>query len=86
MVVMTVRFRQDVAAASLAVPDSGSALVRRLLFRSHDTPARQRMLTWLVTVDDTRLLKFGLTPEDISILRTAAWVKRLTISLPLPPD
>jgi len=30
------------------------------------------MLTWLVQVDDEQLLKFGLTPEDIATLRTAA--------------
>ena len=69
---MTVRFSQDVAALSLALPSSSSVLVRRLLFRCHDNPARQRILAWLLAVDDARLLKFGLSPEDIAILRTSA--------------
>jgi hypothetical protein len=65
---MTVRFRPDGAAALLAMPAS-SGLVRRLLLRSHGHPARQRLLTWLLAVDDARLLRFGLTPEDVAILR-----------------
>lgn len=65
---MTVRFRPDVAVALLAMPAS-SGLVRRLLLRSQDNPARQRLLRWLLAVDDARLLTFGLTAEDIAILR-----------------
>jgi hypothetical protein len=49
-----------------------SALVRRLLFRSHDDAGKRRILTWLLAVDDARLLKFGLTHEDIAVLRTTA--------------
>jgi len=69
---MTVRFSQDKGAASLAKPLSSSALVRRLLFRSHNDPAKRRILAWLVALDDARLLKLGLTPEDIAMLRTGA--------------
>ena len=69
---MTFRFGQDEIAASLAMPASSSALVHRLLLRSHDDAAKRRILTLLVAVDDARLLNFGLTPEDIAILRTTA--------------
>jgi|SRR5215831_6295073 len=71
-VVMTVRFKRDVAAASLDARVGGSGLVRRLLSRSHDDPAKRRVLTLLLAIDDARLLKFGLTAEDIAILRTTA--------------
>jgi hypothetical protein len=66
---MTIRFTQDVGAAPLPMKAPKSGLVRRLLFRSRDDPARQRILTWLLAVDDGSLLKFGITPEDIAILR-----------------
>jgi len=49
-----------------------SALVRRLLFRSHDDPGKRRILKWLLAVDDARLLQFGLTHDDIAVLRTTA--------------
>lgn len=51
-------------------PMPSSGLVRRLLLRSHDDAAKQRILTCMLAVDDARLLQFGLTPEDIVILRT----------------
>lgn len=69
IVTMTVRFRRDVAAAPLAIPAPSSVLVRRLLFRSQNNPARRRMLTWLLAVDDARLQEFALRPQDIAILR-----------------
>jgi hypothetical protein len=69
---MTVRFTRDVAEASLDEPVPSSSLVRRLLYRSHDDPAKRRVLIWLLAVDDARLLRFGLTPEDIAILRATA--------------
>ena len=69
---MTVQSRQEVTAGTHVKPAPSSALVRRLLFRSHDDAAKHRILKWLLLVDDARLLKFGLTPEDIVILRTTA--------------
>jgi hypothetical protein len=45
-----------------------SSLVRRLVRAQHD-PARQRLREWLREIDDRRLLEFGLTPEDIAVLR-----------------
>ena len=48
-----------------------SSFVRRLL-RAHDDPAKQRVLAWLQQIDDASLLKFGLSPCDIAILRETA--------------
>jgi hypothetical protein len=81
---MTIRFRQDVASALRALPASSSGLVRRLILRSQGDPARRRILAWLVAVDEARLLQFGLTLADISILRSAARVRGLTISPAAP--
>ena len=67
---MTVGFiRQGGTAASLDVPVHSSSLVRRLLLQSQEDPAKLRVLTLLLEVDDVRLLSFGLTREDIAILR-----------------
>jgi hypothetical protein len=32
-------------------------------------PAKQRIRSWLCDINDERLLSFGLTPEDIALLR-----------------
>ena len=45
-----------------------SSLVRRLV-QANDDPAKQRIRRWLSDIDDKRLLSFGLTPEDIVLLR-----------------
>ena len=45
-----------------------SSLVRRLV-QANDDPAKQRIRRWLTDIDDERLLSFGLTPEDIVLLR-----------------
>jgi hypothetical protein len=45
-----------------------SSLVRRPV-QANDDPAKQRIQRWLSDIDDERLLSFGLTPEDIVILR-----------------
>jgi hypothetical protein len=44
--------------------------VRRLV-QAKDGPAKQRIRRWLSDVDDERLLSFGLTPEDIALLRSS---------------
>jgi hypothetical protein len=87
-VLMTVRFSRDVAVASLDMRVPRSGLVRRLLFRSQDDAARRRMLTWLLAVDDAQLLKFGLSAEDIALLRMTTRGRRTSSSRPrhLPPD
>jgi hypothetical protein len=70
--VMTVQFfRQGMAAMPLAAQIPQSSFVRRLL-RANNDPAKQRVLAWLLEIDDARLLRFGLTPEDVIILRTTA--------------
>ena len=66
---MTVQFaRQGIAAMALAVPVPQSSFVRRLL-RARDDPAKQRILGWLLQIDDARLRGFGLSTTDITILR-----------------
>jgi hypothetical protein len=45
-----------------------SSLVRRLV-QAIDDPAKQRIRRWLSDISDERLLSFGLTPEDIAVLR-----------------
>ena len=47
---------------------AGSSLVRRLVL-AKDDPAKQRIRAWLSDVDDERLLRFGLTSQDIAALR-----------------
>jgi hypothetical protein len=47
-----------------------STFLRRLI-RARDDPAKQRVLAWLMEIDDALLLTFGLTPGDIKILRAA---------------
>jgi hypothetical protein len=45
-----------------------SSLVRRLVQAQHDS-VKRRARQWLVSMDDQRLLNFGLTAEDIAVLR-----------------
>jgi hypothetical protein len=54
-----------------AFPDGGrseSSLVRRLV-GAKDDPAKQRIRAWLCDIDDERLRRFGLSAEDIAMLR-----------------
>jgi hypothetical protein len=55
-------------AEGIAKRTARSSLVRRLV-RARDDPAKQRIRRWLGDIDDARLLGFGLTPEDIALLR-----------------
>jgi hypothetical protein len=68
-----------------------STLVRRLV-HAKDYPAKQRIRGWLSDIDDKRLLSFGLTPEDIALLRgsrsSSDFVYLLllcALSVPSPP-
>jgi hypothetical protein len=66
---MSVQFsRQGMAAMPLAIPVPKSSFVRGLL-EAGDDPAKARVLTWLLDIDEERLLRFGLGPEDITLLR-----------------
>jgi hypothetical protein len=60
--------QQIVAARSAKCRKARSRLVRRLVRASND-PAKQRIRRWLSDINDERLLRFGLTPEDIALLR-----------------
>jgi CRP-like cAMP-binding protein len=67
-IVMATKQLQSVFAA---FPDGGrseSSLVRRLV-RAKDDPAKQRIRAWLCDIDDERLRRFGLTAQDIALLR-----------------
>jgi hypothetical protein len=73
---MTVRFRQDVAAKSLAICASSSGLLRRVLFNlttialgSASSHGSWRSMT-------RGYLSLGLTPEDVASLRTTARGRR----------
>ena len=50
-----------------------SSLVRRLV-QARDDPAKQRIRLWLSDINDERLLAFGLTQEDIALLRSSGRV------------
>jgi hypothetical protein len=66
---MSVQFsRQGMTAMPLAVPVPKSPFIRRLL-EARDDPVKARILTWLLEIDDARLLGFGLGSEDIALLR-----------------
>jgi hypothetical protein len=60
--------RQSVPARPGRFRKARSSLVRRLI-QARDDPAKQRIRRWLSDIDDERLLSFGLTPEDIALLR-----------------
>jgi hypothetical protein len=68
-----------------------SSLVRRLV-QARDDPAKQRIRRWLSDINDERLLSFGLTPEDIALLRGspgsgnfAYLLLMCALSVPSPP-
>ena len=63
---MTVQFSRRSAGATQRIPRS--TLVRRLL-QAHNDPAKQRLRSWLAAIDDPKLVEFGLTREDIAVLR-----------------
>ena len=58
----------EIASRSAIRLKAGSALVRRLA-RADDDPGKQRVREWLLAIDDERLISFGLSPDDIAILR-----------------
>jgi hypothetical protein len=62
------------------------------LVEAKDDPAKQQIRRWLGDIDDARLLGFGLTPEDIALLRgsrsSANFVYlslKCALSVPSPP-
>src|SRR5215467_13639102 len=66
---MSIQFtRQGMAALPASFSRPRSSFVRRLL-RARDDAVKQRVRTWLMGLDNERLLGFGLAPEDIALLR-----------------
>ncbi len=70
--------------------EARSSLVRRLV-QARDDPAKQRIRRWLGDIDDEQLLRFGLTPEDIALLRgfgdsSRGWITPVPFSDTRPPD
>ena len=66
---MTIQFsRQGMAAIPTTAPVAKSSFVRRLL-KARDDAAKRRVRAWILEIDDDRLVGFGLTPEDIALLR-----------------
>ena len=53
-----------------------SSLVRRLVQATRDDPAKRRIRFGLSDINDERLLAFGLTQEDIALLRRVPLRKR----------
>jgi hypothetical protein len=60
--------QQRVATRPARFRKARSSLVRRLV-QAGDDQAKQRIRSWLSDINDERLLSFGLTPEDIALLR-----------------
>ena len=86
---MTIQFsRQGMAVRPARSLKARSSLVRRLA-QAQDDPAKQRIRRWLGDIDDARLLGFGLTPEDIALLRGSGNFVYLllmcALSVPSPP-
>jgi len=69
VMIMTIQFsRQGMAAIPTTAPVGKASFARRLL-QARDDAAKRRVHAWLLEIDDDRLLGFGLTPEDIALLR-----------------
>jgi hypothetical protein len=79
--------QQSVARRPTRCRKARSSLVRRLV-RATDDPAKQRIRRWLSDITDERLLSFGLTPEDIALLRgspSADNIVAVFLSVPSSP-
>ena len=79
--------QQSVAKRPASRRKARSSLVRRLV-QAQDDPAKQRIRRWLSKIDDERLLSFGLTLEDIALLRgsrSAGKFVSALLSVPSPP-
>ena len=79
--------QQSIAKRPARCRKARSSLVRRLV-QAKDDPAKQRIRRWLSDINDERLLSFGLTPEDIALLRgsrSASNVVPLLLSVHSPP-
>jgi hypothetical protein len=79
--------QQSIAKRPARCRKARSSLVRRLV-QTRDDPAKQRIRRWLSEISDERLLSFGLTLEDIALLRgsrSAGNFVSSLLSVPCPP-
>jgi hypothetical protein len=79
--------QQSVARRPTRCRKARSSLVRRLV-QARDDPAKQRIRRWLSDITDERLLGFGLTSEDIALLRgspSADNIVSVLLSVPSSP-
>lgn len=60
--------KQGLAVRPVERIRGGSSLVRRIV-RAKDDPGKQRVRDWMIAIDDAQLLAFGLSPDDIALLR-----------------
>jgi hypothetical protein len=79
--------QQSIAKRSAKCRKPRSSLVRRLL-SAKDDPAKQRIRRWLSEISDERLLRVGLTAEEIALLHNSRgsgdFVKLLLMLLSVP--
>jgi hypothetical protein len=78
--------QQGIAKRPARCRKARSSLVRRLV-QATDDPAKQRIRRWLSQVSDERFLSFGLTREDIALLRdlrSAGSLVSTLLSVPSP--
>jgi hypothetical protein len=83
--------QQSIVKRPASCRKARSSLVRRLL-QAKDDPAKQRIRRWLGDINDERLLSFGLTRDDIALLRGARGsgnfvylLLMCALSVPAPP-
>jgi hypothetical protein len=79
--------QQSIAKRPARCRKARSSLARRLV-HARDDPAKQRIRRWFSEINDERLLSFGLTPEDIALLRGSRGAGDLVsslLSVPSPP-
>jgi hypothetical protein len=83
--------QQGIAKRLARCRKARSSLVRRFV-QAKDDPAKQQIRRWLSDINDERLLSFGLTSEDIALLRgsrgSGNFVHLLlmcALSVPSPP-
>lgn len=60
--------KQGLAVRPVERVGGGSSLVRRIV-RAKDDPGKQRVRDWMRAIEDEQLLEFGLSPDDIALLR-----------------
>jgi hypothetical protein len=78
----TERPQQGIAKRPAICRKARSGLVRRIV-QARDDPAKQRIRRWLTAIDDERLVSFGLTADDIALLRGSRGSRNFGYLLPM---